>query len=132
MLDKLTSYAEISMREVQNLKDSMILLDDSVSNTVNSKINKYHQEKDRIFKALANDPHTMNSGNSLALKNAIDTKADKSHIVKLQETIIQRPEINKVVDKLSLVQTEVTNILVLLNESVKLNLFNSADTMNAK
>jgi hypothetical protein len=73
------------MEEVQNLKDSIVLLEESCLTTINNQIDSYHKEKDRIFKALADDPHGVEKGNGPAMRKALSTKADKAEITKISE-----------------------------------------------
>jgi hypothetical protein len=73
------------MKEVQNLKDSIVLLEESCLTTIYNQIDGYHKEKDRIYKALSEDPHGVEKGHGPAMKKALDTKADKAEITKISE-----------------------------------------------
>ena len=69
----------------------------------------------------------MELGNPAAMYKALSVKADRYELEKINESKTNRSELNTFVDRLSIMQKEVTHLLVLFNESLKLNLCNNME-----
>ena len=90
-------------------------------------INHWTAKRDKINAAIENDPKSVELGNPKALYKALSVKADRYELEKINESKTNRSELNTFVDRLSVMQKEVTHLLVLFNESLKLNLCNNME-----
>jgi hypothetical protein len=79
--------------------------------------------------AIENDPKSVELGNPKAMYKALSSKAEKYELEKINEQKTNRSELNTFVDRLSIMQKEVTHLLVLFNESLKLNLHTNMEAL---
>ena len=90
------------------------------------------KERDAINAAIMNDARGMASGNPKAIQIQLEKKADKAEIIRMDEVKSNRSEITNLLGRLSVMQKEVTHLLVLLGESFKLHLIKPNDTVNSR
>jgi len=90
------------------------------------------KERDAINDAILNDARGMAAGKPEAMQIQLERKADKADIARIDEQKINKAEITNLLGRLSVMQKEVTHLLVLLGESFKLHLIKPNDTNNSR
>lgn len=114
------------------LKKQMIQVEQSAQQTTLRVLTKYMKDKNDLEQLQKEDPHQLEQGTPAAIYNALGKKVDKHEIQKMQESKANKSEIKTIVGQISVVQKEITHIMVLMNESLKLHLNKAQDHVFAK
>ena len=103
-----------------------------VEETTLSVLNNFMKERNQMQKAIDDDPHSLKQGNPVQVARALDFKADRSQIERLDEIKVNRDEVNVFDKKIACLQKEITHLIVLLNETINLNLTKAGEAPQAK
>jgi len=108
-------------------------LEEAVPSRTDERIEAFMRKREAIFKASDTDNHNFDQKTRPGpVLKQLEMKADKVAIEKLNDQKSNRTELQMVNDRLSIVQKEVTHLLVLLNETLKVHLLKAKDTKVAK
>jgi len=110
----------------------MIQVEQSAQQTTLRVLTKYMKDKNDLEQLQKEDPHQLEQATPAAIYNALGKKVDKHEIQKMQESKANKSEIKTIVGQISVVQKEITHIMVLMNESLKLHLNKAQDHVFAK
>ena len=103
----------------------MEVLEEEVETRAISSIAGFLQEREKIHKRFEDDPHVTEDPSRVQgtkMQRALNTKVDIEEFNKLDETKCNRAEMNTVGQKMGVIQSELSQLIVLFSETLKLNL----------
>ena len=130
-LDNLVEETEVMTKVAEQLKTDMMMLEMKTEEKVDDRLAEYLRKRDEMNKALDNDPNNQANERPKAILKEIKTKVSKAEIDALDKKVVKKDELKVLTDQISVLQKENTHIIVLLNESLKLNMMKK-ETKNAK